>query len=469
MPHHSGTPGTPLSEPALVGSLAPETERDSARTSELSVPESLALAMNLHRSSQLGEARELYLRILADAPECAEAWHFLGLLDYQEGRHEPGIDAVRRSLSLSPDYADAHANFANMLIVAERFDEAENHLDQALRLTPDAAPPRIALAMIYRARGRACDAEALVRPALERNPDSGALRYALGNALLAQDKHEEALEHFLRAVVLRPDIAEGHRALGRALGLLGRLDEAAAYYRAILENEPDNVEYRHLLAACGGAEAPPRATDDYVRAHFDGFARSFDVQLARLEYRAPELIAEACRQALRAPDRQYRVLDAGCGTGLLGPLLRPWSAHLSGVDLSPGMLEHAIQRGVYEQLVEGELCAHLEGRHDALDVIASADTLCYFGALEDFARRALLALVEGGWLMFTVEDGATQAADYALQINGRYAHRRDYVVRVLESAGFAEIRIAAQTLRMEAAKPVAGLVIATQKGVASCQ
>ena len=39
--------------------------------------------------------------------------------------------------------------------------------------------------------------------------------------------------------------------------------------------------------------------------------------------------------------RGERVLDAGCGTGLCGPLLRPYAKRLVGVDLSSGMLERA--------------------------------------------------------------------------------------------------------------------------------
>ena len=38
------------------------------------------------------------------------------------------------------------------------------------------------------------------------------------------------------------------------------------------------------------------------------------------------------------------VLDLGCGTGLCGPLLRPYARALAGVDLSPQMLER--MRGV---------------------------------------------------------------------------------------------------------------------------
>ena len=58
------------------------------------------------------------------------------------------------------------------------------------------------------------------------------------------------------------------------------------------------------------------------------------------------------------PAKALDVLDAGCGTGLCGPLLAPYARRLVGVDLSA---RHARRRrsekGVYDELVKGELTA----------------------------------------------------------------------------------------------------------------
>ena len=40
------------------------------------------------------------------------------------------------------------------------------------------------------------------------------------------------------------------------------------------------------------------------------------------------------------------VLDAGCGTGLCGPLVAPYKRRLVGVDLSERMLDRARDRNV---------------------------------------------------------------------------------------------------------------------------
>ena len=90
------------------------------------------------------------------------------------------------------------------------------------------------------------------------------------------------------------------------------------------------------------------------------------------------------------------VLDAGCGTGLCGPLLAPYARRLVGVDLSERMLDQARARDVYDELVKGELTEYLAASAGTFDAIVSADTLVYFGPLEAVAEAAERALRPGG-------------------------------------------------------------------------
>lgn len=155
------------------------------------------------------------------------------------------------------------------------------------------------------------------------------------------------------------------------------------------------------MAALTGENVPERASDAYLSSTFDGFASSFDeVLLHRLDYRARSLIEASVAAVLGAREPTRDLLDAGCGTGLCGPLLAPYPRTLSGVDLSAGMLERARALAVYDRLVQDEITRFLLNEREAFDVIASADTLCYFGSLDAVARAARSALRPGGWLVF---------------------------------------------------------------------
>ena len=115
---------------------------------------------------------------------------------------------------------------------------------------------------------------------------------------------------------------------------------------------------------------------------------------------------------------------------------------------------------MYDQLIEGELTAFLEGHPDGYDAIVSADTLCYFGALEGVFKAAAAALRPSGRLFFTVEKATPAAADgYHLQPHGRYDHAPSYVRRQLEGAGLIVETYQEAALRQEAGTPVPGLVL----------
>ena len=105
----------------------------------------------------------------------------------------------------------------------------------------------------------------------------------------------------------------------------------------------------------------------------------------------------------------------------------------------------------------------LWARPDAFDVMASADTLVYFGDLQEFCHAAAGALSPSGLLVFTLEHAADEDdVDYRLEVHGRYSHGIDYVKRMLTQAGLAADVDTAE-LRNEAGSPVAGLVIRATK------
>jgi predicted TPR repeat methyltransferase len=158
------------------------------------------------------------------------------------------------------------------------------------------------------------------------------------------------------------------------------------------------------------------------------------------------------------------VLDAGCGTGLCAALLKPFAGWLTGIDLSEGMLTKARGRGLYDELHQAELTAYMQQHGAHYDVVVSADTLVYFGALDEATRAAAYALRPGGYLCFTVEalaDG--EAVDYRLQHHGRYAHSGTYLKTMLGQAGFGVLKLDREVLRSEGGEPVSGWLAVAKK------
>jgi predicted TPR repeat methyltransferase len=201
-----------------------------------------------------------------------------------------------------------------------------------------------------------------------------------------------------------------------------------------------------------------------VREHFDAAAAGFDDNLQQLEYRAPELVAAALKRMVG--ERALAVvLDAGCGTGLCGPLIRAMAVRLAGVDLSVKMIDRARTRSVYDELHVAELSTFLRANSEAFDAIVSADTLVYFGGLDEPLRAAQSALRRDGLLIFTLESLNGEAArdEHRLQFHGRYAHSETYVRRAVQDAGLAMESLCHETLRRERLEPVNGFVVTARR------
>ena len=425
-------------------------------------------ALRAHQADDLDGAERLYREVLSLRAAQPDAMHYLGVLCHQRGRSDEGVELIRAALKITPRHPDAQNNLGNIHKECDRPVEAEACYRRALECAPQHHNALGNLAVVLEVQERLDDAFDAYGAMLRQAPDDARGPYLMGLFLRNHAQHMEHLEQsaecFRHAYALDRRNLRALEALGVALYALERHDEARQVYRDWLAREPDNPVPRHMLAACGGADAPPRAGDAYVRELFDGFADSFDEQLLKnLEYRAPQVLAGALVQVLPAASGTLDVLDAGCGTGLCAPLMRAHARQLVGVDLSGGMVEKARLRGGYDVLEVAELTAYLQANPDRYDLVLSADTLVYFGRLEDALAAAYASLRPGGWLGFTLEAMAGEADGMEITPSGRYRHGRRYVERVLAASGFADVRVQGDTLRREAGQPVAGWVVRARR------
>ena len=416
------------------------------------------LAVALRRQGALEAALAAYQAAIGCRSRYADALHGLAGLQLQLKRPDEAAASYRRYLAERPDDLAALKSLGEALMAQRRSAEALAVYAAALQKHPEDAEILNNLGVALMAEARIEEAAAAFRAAIERKPGFADAQYNEGVVLEKAGRLDDAAAAFEATLRLAPEHAQAHHALGAIYGMLGRSADLARVYRHWREVSPDHPEARHMAAAVNAAATPARAADDYIRELFAPFARAFDDVLAKLNYRVPALLAALL--ARFPADRLLDIADAGCGTGLCAPALRPLARRLVGVDLSPEMLDKARQRGLYDDLVEAELTAFLARNAGAFDLIVVADTLVYFGDLATPLQAMAGALRPAGRIAFNLErDGEDHAAGYRLNQYGRFVHGEAHLRHRLAAAGFTIVSLETTTIREQAREAVQGLLV----------
>lgn len=128
-------------------------------------------------------------------------------------------------------------------------------------------------------------------------------------------------------------------------------------------------------------------------------------------YVAHELTARALDKVCE--DSKGRILDAGCGTGLVAESLKRMKYdNIDALDYSQEMLDEAEEKGVYKKLMQADLSKPLDIKDDAYDGIVCAGTFTY-GHVDAKGFDELIRITKpGGHICFTIRDGAYEDYGY---------------------------------------------------------
>lgn len=336
---------------------------------------------------------------------------------------------------------------------AGRPGEAERQFAAALALVPGRPSVLTNLGAVRLNLGRAAEALDLLEEALAQEPDNAeALRHR-GAALAELRRPADALAAFDAALRLDPRPPSVWTMRGSVLQEMGRREEAAASFREAQARGGDAELLAYYLAGLEGAPAPAHAPRHYVQALFDGYAGEFEAHVVRdLHYEAPRALLERVAAAGR---RHRHALDLGCGTGLCGRALRALAERVTGVDLSPRMLERSAALGVYDDLRQADIAEFLAGSQEKFDLVVAADVFIYVGALDEVFALLARRMDAGGTFCFTVEEALGE--DLELRASLRYAHSEASIGRLAREHGFAVKTVERRAVREEQRQPIAGL------------
>lgn len=153
-------------------------------------------------------------------------------------------------------------------------------------------------------------------------------------------------------------------------------------------------------------------TSEELAVAYSNWASLYDRDTVKvMGYVGPQTAAEMLDSFLESKDA--RVLDVGCGTGLVGETLhRMGYENVDAMDYSSDMLEEARRKAVYKKLSRADLNGKLSIADDSYDAVICVGTFTYAHVGPHAFDELIRVTRPGGYICFTIRDGAYQEYNY---------------------------------------------------------
>jgi Flp pilus assembly protein TadD len=200
-----------------MGSCVNRKQRRASKTASeppANVADIFAHAVQFHHAGRLGEAEQLYRRVLAVEPRHADSLHRLGVIAYQAGQPAAAVDLIGKAIARNGTAAPYHAHLGLALAAQGRLPEAAEACGVALKLDP-------------------------AQPDIQNN---------MGVFLMQLGQWDAAAHCCRQATLLAPGLADAHGNLGIVLRVTGKIDAAIASLTQALELNPHQPDVLSNLA-----------------------------------------------------------------------------------------------------------------------------------------------------------------------------------------------------------------------------
>lgn len=179
---------------------------------------------------------------------------------------------------------------------------------------------------------------------------------------------------------------------------------------------------------------------DQAKALYADWAETYDDDLVdKLDYCGPAELGRLISD--RVSDHDAVILDAGAGTGLVGQnLAKRGFTMIDGLDLSQDMLDVAMRKGVYRDLMIADLTARLPIGDGAYQIVTSCGTFTHAHVGPAAFDELVRITAPGGLFAPSINAALYEEAGFAAKIadliaSGLVADEGHEVIPLVRSEG----------------------------------
>jgi len=147
-----------------------------------------------------------------------------------------------------------------------------------------------------------------------------------------------------------------------------------------------------------------KTTDEVMKYYDDwGLENKYDQDMVDWKYSGPKETVEVFKKY--AKNKDIKIFDAGCGTGLVGTELKKFGyKYYDGADLSQKLL-NLVPKNLYQKLSKVDLNKEIEIKDDAYDAVMCVGTFT-FGHVNPNALSEFVRITKNkGLICFTINEG----------------------------------------------------------------
>ena len=188
----------------------------------------------------VNEAEEAFNRALGTDPENPARFEGLAEVAYQRGGAPAGIEMALAGIERFPDHGPFYEFAGSWYWELGDLEQAVEALKRSIELTPANASALGSLAGLLNELGRGEEAKQLIQGGLEQNPNDAGIIGVAADFYMGRDEPGEAIPLLERAIELEPEEGWFYANLARALAIEGDGDRAHLMIEEASARNPDD-------------------------------------------------------------------------------------------------------------------------------------------------------------------------------------------------------------------------------------